>query len=435
MYIVYKSIIMDLINVITDTNLQTFKNEIFGKQLGRYATSKTFDALIESIWLESKKPKTSTTKLRAYITAKLHTVPFKKLVKFFETLHKLIPAISPKSDTLEKTMSHVRKIVIVNYGKESQQYKLSKDKMFYIEKQQKMAQKRAEMQIKHTSNILGVKLSTIERVINETKNSLDWNDRVIFVQLATGGRFIEVVKVSEYFEVKEQPTMIKVKGFTKNSPLNESKDNYIIKPTLYATSDEVISSVEFLRNKIRGLISEKDNIGITNTLSKTVMVRIKRRFGIKLKTHDMRKIYGNASYILYADKTQYSLTGWLNEKLGHSKTSLSTSLYYSAINIIDDRPVARIEAKEEKEFKEESKVAEIPDGSDIISLKTPNGAIVKFQKIKARGMTQAKKIEKLNLLIDILNEIRIKPTFAILKKLGFGSRIINLVKAGGALID
>lgn len=428
---------MNFILKLEDSDLAKFKSEITDNEKERYRTSKSFDELCDAKFPAGKDKQTSNTKLMALIKANLPKIPLRSLPHYFKKLNVLIPALTYSMHTEAQALSSVRTLMKEKFGDKSKQYNSADENLIFKQKQARIKLGRKRLQEKHTEDILSVKLSTLYSVLDKTRSSDDWNDRVIFVQLSVGSRFIEVIKISDYIAI-DDPHVIKIVGTAKS----EEKEKEIIKPIIHGLASDVIQAVEFIRDNMTFKKHAQTNAQLTNALSKTVMVRIQKLFGIKLGTHDLRKIYGNASFYLFAQKSKTSLNGWLNKVLGHIEGNLETSLHYSTINIIDDIPKMDAETKEAmhevksavergeaKQEQVEDNLEVVNDDLNIVELKNRDGQKSYFKKLprKPRLSQEAKK-DRLFEAISKLTSNGIKATYAVLKKLGFGSRIITAAR-------
>ena len=122
-----------------------------------------------------------------------------------------------------------------------------------------------------------------------------------------------------------------------NTAKNRSDDDRPVdKPILFITTTEFLSLICLIRSKLT-VKPDDDNIKLSNRYGKRVnalVVKIATECGMPpeiTSSHDLRKIYANFSYILYAKKNQ-SLQIWLKSVLGHS--DLNSSFNYSTIKII-----------------------------------------------------------------------------------------------------
>ena len=209
---------------------------------------------------------------------------------------------------------------------------------------------------------------------------------VLLVQLLIGSRFIEVLRISDYFSkydlldhaTKMSDTDVVVYKIAKDSrnkiPLDvdvqsdsladvATVSNTVLpyKPVLFSYPPQMIRCLVY--KYIRPYIALRcgsenlDNQRLTSKFQRTAIKVLKKALGngyvheveaynhslstkktaskaptMKIGTHLLRKLYANYSYDTLAEKT-ISRNAWIQSVLGHSPKSISTSISYTNVVI------------------------------------------------------------------------------------------------------
>lgn len=211
-------------------------------------------------------------------------------------------------------------------------------------------------------NVDEMKFSELEKLAKLLEGSNSFIDKILLVQLATGARFIEVCRVSEFklpIEDLNFPDTasfhgkISIIGIAKapkyNSAGTEIKDPVVLlpKPTLFITPSDVKSHVAGIRPNVLELCNKRSgeakedikdytNEFVTATVISLALDRLMSH-GIKcdgyvLSTHMLRKLYANASFSLHAPRSMTKVA-WIKEVLGH--TNYNSVLSYNSIKLGD----------------------------------------------------------------------------------------------------
>lgn len=158
-------------------------------------------------------------------------------------------------------------------------------------------------------------------------------DLVIWCMLQSGCRLIEILHTAEFTET--QGGLVSVTGLVKvvKSKMGESKQKSVVKPLLSVPFRVFIAQLRKVRAWSSPRIGDRGLSlkQITNLFNAQINKRIRNLFGERSTSHTMRKIYGSASYQMYADPTTMSYNSWLERVLGHSH--LATSLSYSNVHV------------------------------------------------------------------------------------------------------
>lgn len=184
-----------------------------------------------------------------------------------------------------------------------------------------------------------ISLQKIIEVMNLIKDSTNISDMAIGLQLACGARVSEILSYSNFDEAK-QPVYIIQTGILKQK--TDSPRTEIIKPVLHYTRDHFFEMFTHLRSKLSDQL-EKISAGtmthaeLSEKYNAKINSRVRSLFNTSdVTSHTLRKIYGNFSYELFANRNRVSEASWLSDVLGHDRHSLSTSTSYSTVSIVDE---------------------------------------------------------------------------------------------------
>ena len=218
----------------------------------------------------------------------------------------------------------------------------------------------------------------------------------------------------------------------------------IVKPVAFRLTPTQIQYLVYdvIRPAIRQFVQKKQktNQELTNRFNSDAVERIrsfngfdkdgqKNRFG----THSLRKIYANYSFDNYA--IGMSRNAWITKVLGHEPTSVTTSLSYTTTSISqmpkfvnqDDMrsSIAFLMSKIEKlESANKKRKFENMDDDLTVTFVSSDNDEVTVEQASAGGDRLQKCIDKIRELV----ELKITPSFANLRKLGFGTYIISDAK-------
>lgn len=200
-------------------------------------------------------------------------------------------------------------------------------------------------------------LEKLLALVNETGESETLFGNVAMVQLATGARRVEVFHVSDFMVQEEAdkdkaPTRIAVSKVAKKGTANENQS--FDKPTLFLTPSQVTNMTADIRRQMLQKLNathereEKSMSAFTNIEINTAFAKPYDYWLNKhsvetsvdgtnrpLRSHNLRRIYANLSYILYAP-TGSNKAPWIQDVLGH--THIYTTMHYDALKIPSDKP-------------------------------------------------------------------------------------------------
>lgn len=286
----------------------------------------------------------------------------KNLIKLFPNLKRLAETIYPKMNTRRGYYGKLRVLIKAKFGKEDPIYEKTFTDLSITKKEAGELTKQANLKVKKKNeNQDEVDVSNVLKTLFKTYNSKSILDQIITVQLATGSRLIEVLKVSEYRRATDAE-INKVKAGFKNVDYYIAIDGlakaalkkdgtgktFIVKPLVVLNPEQLIELVENIRSEL-GDFRNIGNTKLTATWNTQVNTNIRTYFPNASGSHFLRKIYGIYAYKAFA-KNNTSLNAFLNNVLGHADDGISTSLNYSTIRLT--RPDAFKEASNPKAEKQ-----------------------------------------------------------------------------------
>ena len=230
---------------------------------------------------------------------------------------------------------------------------------------------------------------------NKLIESSSIHDKILLVILCVGSRWIEVVKMSDFYVAadtdwkdaanqKESTYFgndatrdIVVRGVAKarkqtegllryvdqdtieekNPEFNFDRENRYLppKPVLFLTVKQIQYLVyvhirpfieNYCQTKLGQSLKDVSPAQLAQALNRKTNDRLKRfdltinhqRDSKRLTTHALRKVYGNYSYQVYAEQARVTKIAWLNKVLGHKPSSFSTALHYNTASFLDAAP-------------------------------------------------------------------------------------------------
>lgn len=260
---------------------------------------------------------------------------FKKFTHLIELLNHYVNNTVPNLNTKVMLQSYVRKLVKDVYGADSKHYAYLKDGFSMTSDEKKVraadAQEKVIQNNENQIEITVAQLNIFTEKLNTTKFKII--PSIIKAQIACGGRLIEILSKEFEFTDSKKDGYIIQNNVAKN---RSDDDREVEKPVLFITPTEFLGLISLIRSKLTTKDGD-NNIKLSNRYGKRVnasIVKLAEEVGMPpeiTSSHDMRRIYGNYSYLLHAKKNQ-SLQSWLMAVLGHG--DLTSTANYSTIKII-----------------------------------------------------------------------------------------------------
>ena len=324
------------------------------------------------------------------------------LIELFGVLHVLTPRIA--GDALLQDVYHkIRRAVIDRYGRDSTLHKKSLTSMRFDQTKWR-ANKKAYIKkvAQRNREPIEFQFNIIRSVVERIYTSSDLVDRVILALLCSGARVGEVLYKASFKRPPtsktskgDEPTHYVIQqGILKSKTLTE-----LTKPILFIDVNYFIRVVRQL--KIDLLAVGIDSAETATAFIPTINRRTKKYFNDeKIHTHDLRKIYANIAFQVYAKKEKD--TAYVSDVLGHDRDSVQVSTSYLTLNVNmtdDDRAFVK------------SNLQPIQP----IFITVPRNT-------KQRDGQQ---LERLKLTVDAMRANDERITARTLKLYGYGSRIIS----------
>jgi integrase len=286
--------------------------------------------------------------LQALVIKQIPTLTEKSTLEMLGILNTLVPAVSNDSTT-QNVYVHIRRAIakLNNPNITAKSYSVMKfDQVRWRAARAKyLVDVAAKNNDKRNFNTTIV-YSIMDEI--KMKETPDFVDYAILLQLACGGRISEILTFASF-----RPANTSLCGDSHliiQTGILKSKDRVsITKPIIHLT----VATFLQLLNKMRNMLAEvlRDINGGTKThysFSQESNNKINRRItkyfsshGEKEATsHDLRKIYAALAYSLYADKSKKSEAAYLSDVLGHAEGSLNVSASYTTVSV-SPSPVSR----------------------------------------------------------------------------------------------
>ena len=295
----------------------------------------TSQSLLSGIKLfdpRTHKARTESAALRHLVNFKTDTNTAKTtVITIFQLLDRILPMIYTKFSGLKGDYARYRKIIATNT---LYPFDAGWNIHFGADPTGHKEHDKEQLMLTYLRNKAPLKVSmkVLEEFRDECIQSTDWLYKVFLVQLVTGARFIEVLKVSEFHAAGERD--IQIEGVAK------SKDGqYEVlppKPVLWGFNAQKI--VNLVEQEIRPNVDLQQQDGSVSDIH-----QITRRYNPRanailkdvmpgLTTHGLRKIYANLSHRKYGGGT--GVIAWLTDVLGHPMTSVRTSVSYTNVLLV-----------------------------------------------------------------------------------------------------
>ena len=369
----------------------------------------------------------------------------------------LLPALYVKPNTLAKWFTDISKVIQHAFpGSDIAQ--AAREKLHVAREVALQRRKEYERKVFKVNSVQRQLLdSDVILTINHLKDSKDWKDLSACVSLAVGSRLSEIMQVSHYERATER-NWIRIEGVSKDklADLKEGNQRIFVKPIVGGlSSDDIISMV----GEIRSQVSEQYDVdlgtghgsrhltrrAITALVNNQLNKKAREIFKADYVFHDLRSIYAAMAYAQFAPNGM-SQTAFFAQVLGHREESLTTALSYQKFSIkrkLKEDPaelIARITTMEaqfyafqEKAKDKENKYPNLEEmngpASREVSLMNVEGKTATFVKQPHyRDGDEGARMDRLNSMVEKLLDAKIKPTYAILRRLGFGGRSITKLK-------
>lgn len=401
----------------------------------------------------------SVSSLTDKILAKAYqTASAAQIKKTLPRVRAIINAQTQNVNYLSKRFQNLRKIIKERFGEKSALFKLHYKSGGLTHEQHAEKERMGKLQRDNRlANRTQITEKQAREILNRTSASPDVFDNILALQLATGARFIEAVRVSGFKRVPYSKNIVKVVGIAKRG--EEGKDIEIDRPIFGMDIDELLELQEHVRRELKAMFPPRGNFRGIDKLSndqvdKLLLANVNRRvkeiakdLGVGVdSSHFMRKIYANMTHFDLPDINKQAMDKHhhIRTVLGHK--NVETSASYANVKIKKDvkidnkqdieqkfREVDKVNDRQDKELvalRDESRenVSQTGRGQRHVELVNLKGEKVQiennFQRV--RGNAEARCVN----IMEKLAAKKVWITEAILKKeFGFGSKVISAVSA------
>ena len=298
-------------------------NKILGEEYKEYSTIQNTKNLLLKIWIDI-----IDNALKEKETNKI----IKNWIKLYKILDRVIKTLYQNENTSQNVFTLFRKPIRQKYGDNSQIY-IQSTYVLGIG-QERALERREEYQNKvdekglNRQSLPPIYDDEIYSAIDIGFHSSDPLETVIAIMLNTGSRSIEVLKVSTYSEVKDNPLQIHIKGIAKDRTGKGYENKEIVRPLINLNAQQIIEAVKYIRENLN---LKGTNEAISSRYSQTMNKRMKKLFPThpELTVHKCRYISAQMAYLLFGNNGVENT--YIQQYLGHEDSS--TSRTYQSINI------------------------------------------------------------------------------------------------------
>lgn len=372
-----------------------------------------------------------------------------------DTMPRIRAILNAQTDNvnyLSKRFQQIRKILRNRFGEKSAIYRLHYKKGGLTNEQHTGKEMTAKA---HRDNRLANRVQVDEKsayeILNKTSASDDVFDNIIALQIATGGRFIEAVRISSLKKVPYSNQVVKVVGIAKRK---DGQDVELDRPIFGMDIDELLELHKTVRRELKAMypqIDTLDNEALNKLLLNSVNRRVKE-LGIEgvSSSHMLRKIFANITHAQLPDVNRNAIDkhAHIRSVLGHK--NLETAGNYANVRIRKTGAIRNQQDIEQK-FVQVDAVNDRQDG-DIKELQErPAAAAAPVVQVQTRRKPQVVQVinmhgetvdillrvpdirnNSMNRILDVMKQLfeaRVIITEILLKKtFHFGSGVIASVK-------
>jgi hypothetical protein len=316
----------------------------------KIATIKTDDDLLEFVkgYAPKTNKKTGTRALEEFVGSHINNDSnFKTLTELFGVINKLIPSIV--SWTLAKDLFYqLRMTVVEKYGKDSPEHKKTFEKMrlpkAVYDQQREEYTRQVVAKNNDKKQFDGAVIKSIVLLIAQ---QTDLIDKLILLQLSCGARIGELIYSSDFKDARNKNT-VRQSGILKTKHI----DLVVDKPILYMGKASFLQLFRAVRAELK--ITGNDTKDGGTKLNSTINARVKHLFkDDSMISHDLRRLYANIAYNIFANTKKTSECAYIASILGHDPLDIGTSKSYTTLHVNnvdkllgvlvrDDSPVSMI---------------------------------------------------------------------------------------------
>eukprot|EP00808_Paulinella_micropora_P016619 g22960.t1 len=293
-------------------------------------------------------------------------------------------------NTKDAYLTKLRKAFKAHHEKEEKQ--INKALSLTEEERTKKATTQIKKRNANLKNIKDFEPELVMRVMDTLNESNKLVDMIILLQLATGRRLIEVLRITDLPQEAKQPHYIIIDKVAKDKK-GHIKDIEV--PLIHISYDDMKTAWQAVRDGLSESDKAKSNEDLTNKFNARVSKRMTDLFERPMTSHMSRKIYGAMAYREYAP-ANIDRSVYLSGVLGHVEDS-EASRYYANVKVRPPEIATEPQARQAID-KLENKIDRLEDKIEGLNANLPPDvidALAIIQAMKKQGLpTSNKKIRE-----------------------------------------
>eukprot|EP00808_Paulinella_micropora_P030342 g9877.t1 len=228
-----------------------------------------------------------------------------------------------KVNTKDSYLTRLRKAFKEQHP--TKEAEINKELKLTDEERTKKATTQIKQRNKNLKEIKNYEPATVFKIMDTLNKSGKMTDLIILLQLATGRRLIEVLRITGTPpEAKEQKGYIVIDKVAKDK---KSAINNIEVPLIHISYNDMRTAWEAVREALTDEDKKKTNQALTNKYDARISKRMRELFNDKkASSHLARKIYGAMAYREYAPANM-DRSIFLSKVLGHVEESEASRNY------------------------------------------------------------------------------------------------------------
>ena len=381
----------------------------------------------------SIRRRTGVRALGAYVVKQIDSgANFRTLTELFAILNDLLPKIV--SATLSKDFFHTLRVAVANkYGEGSAEHKKTIEKMKLPKKvYDQIRRDYNEHVIRKNKNKKQIDGKLLNKIIAELKRSVNVIDNIILLQLACGARVGELIYASKFQVVRRK----NIANMIKQIDLLKTKDKRgVIKPVLYIGVGDFLQRFNRVRDELERM-TNKTGDELARFLNPQINKRVKVLFNdTQIKSHDLRRMYADVAYKVFANKDRVSQQAYLADVLGHDPNDVDIAKSYSTLNVnidgLDVKGRRQMRGREEEKCKkgeEGKRKQEEKKGNEPVD--PPVAGVSQTRVPRNTTARDGKAGERLLRTVEALKHNGVKITARKLYEYGYGRRIVQQYLTG-----
>eukprot|EP00808_Paulinella_micropora_P022277 g76314.t1 len=274
-----------------------------------------------------------------------------------------------KVNTKDSYLTRLRKAFKEQHP--TKEAEINKELKLTDEERTKKATTQIKQRNKNLKEIKNYEPATVFKIMDTLNKSGKMTDLIILLQLATGRRLIEVLRITGTPpEAKEQKGYIVIDKVAKDK---KGAINNIEVPLIHISYNDMRTAWEAVREALTDEDKKKTNQALTNKYDARISKRMRELFNDdKATSHLARKIYGALAYREYAPANM-DRSIFLSKVLGHVEESEASRNY---ANIKARTPAIATEPQARQALdKLENKINNLEDKLEGLNANLPKDVI------------------------------------------------------------